>query len=36
MVNTPAEKVNAVFRKYLDPKNFTVVIAGDLASASEK
>jgi len=36
MVNTPADKVNAVFRKYLDPKNFTVVIAGDLAAASRK
>lgn len=33
MANTPVEKVNAVFRKYLDPKNFTVVIAGDLPAA---
>jgi len=35
MANTPADKVNAVFRKYLDPKNFSVVIAGDLAGAAK-
>jgi zinc protease len=34
MEHTSAEKVNAVFRKYLDPRNFSVVVAGDLAGAA--
>ena len=34
MQHTSADKVNAVFRKYLNPKNFTVVVAGDFAGAA--
>jgi predicted Zn-dependent peptidase len=31
MEHTSAEKVNAVFRKYLDPRNFSFAVAGDFA-----
>jgi predicted Zn-dependent peptidase len=34
MEHTSREKVNAVFRKYLDPRNFSVVVAGDFAGAA--
>ncbi|MGZ4790011.1 MAG: M16 family metallopeptidase [Terriglobales bacterium] len=33
MEHTSPEKVNAVFRKYLDPRNFSIAVAGDFSGA---
>jgi predicted Zn-dependent peptidase len=34
MEHTSPEKVNQVFRKYLDPRNFSIAVAGDFAGAA--